>query len=95
MPTFAQVGSFLNSDQDILSPVSLFRPSSHHHQMLHFVSLLSNSMSWPDGGQEERTGEGRAGEGKGGERREMGGKRGGLTYLHETYVEECSLWHCL
>lgn len=38
-------------------------------------------MSWPDGGQEERTGEGRAGEGKGRERREVGGKER-WTHIH-------------
>lgn len=64
-----QVDSCYNSGLDTVCPVSVFRPSSHHHQLSHFVSLLPDAMSWPDGEEEERSGEGR-GWGGGGKKRE-------------------------
>lgn len=82
-----QVDSCYNSGLDTVCPVSVFRPSSHHHQLSHFVSLLPDAMSWPDGEEEERSGEGR---GWGGGRRE----KGVIAYIVKD-VEKCSLWHCL
>lgn len=79
-----QVDSCYNSGLDTVCPVSVFRPSSHHHKLSHFVSLLPDAMSWPDGEEEERSGEGRGGE----KRQEEGRRRGGerKVSLH-TYSE--------
>lgn len=84
-----QVDSCYNSGLDTVCPVSVFRPSSHHHKLSHFVSLLPDAMSWPDGEEEERSGEGR-GWGWGVGRRE----KGVIAYILKD-VEKCSLWHCL